>query len=47
MYDERSRSADMMKGESGAGQQRIIRMLEEIRSEILWIRKKMQEAKDE
>ena len=46
MYDEKRRNTEVLRGESTDNQLRTQRLLEEIRADVLWIRKKMQEAKE-
>lgn len=45
MYDDRKRTADVLQGGSTEMQQRIFRMLEEIRADVLFLRKMLKEEK--
>ena len=44
MYDDRKRTQDVLRG-SNDTQQRMLRLLEEIRADVLFLRKMMKEEK--
>lgn len=45
MYDDRKRAQDVLRGGSNDTQQRMLRMLEEIRADVLFLRKMIKEEK--